>query len=185
MSYSKYRGAKICFYSCRYQNQKFSLVSHSCRFCNTRVALVLFMQHSCHARVELVLHSCCSCRQCRTRVARLALVSLVSGTRVVNQTRSIIARVFFLITFARQFFEKESTAQKQPPDAFIIKRVLKNFARFTGKHLHWKLFLNKVAILKKRLWHKCFPVDFAQILRTPYSHRSLGRQLLSCIDSRL
>ena len=71
LPYSKYRGVKICFYSCRYQNQNFSLVSHSCRSCNTRVALAS--------------HLCCSCRQCRIRVA---LMWLVSGTHVVNQTRS-------------------------------------------------------------------------------------------------
>ena len=69
LPYSKYRVVKICFYQCRYQNQNFSLVSHSCRSCNTRVSLVSFVQHSCH-----------------TYVAR---VSLVSGTHVVNQTRSI------------------------------------------------------------------------------------------------
>ena len=79
LPYSKYRGAKICFYSCRYQN--FSLVSHSCRSCSTLVALVSFVQHSfrtcvalvslCRARVvsvALVLHSC---RSCRTRVTRV------------------------------------------------------------------------------------------------------------------
>ena len=69
LPYSKYKGVKICFYSCRYQNQNFSLVSHSCRQCSTRVALVLY--------------SCCLC------YTRLALVSFVSRTRVVNQTRSL------------------------------------------------------------------------------------------------
>ena len=68
LPYSKYRGAKICFYSCRYQNQNFSLVSHSCRLCSTRVALVSFVQHSCrtcHSRVA----RCCTC------VASVAFVS--------------------------------------------------------------------------------------------------------------
>ena len=87
LPYSKYRSVKICFYSSRYQNQNFSLVSHSCCSCSTRVALVLFVQHSCRTCVALVSHSC---HQCRTRVARFALVLLVSGTCVVNQTRSKI-----------------------------------------------------------------------------------------------
>ena len=59
LPYSKYRGVKICFYSCRYQNQSFSLFSHSCRSCSTRVALV---SHSCHihlACVARVWRSCC------------------------------------------------------------------------------------------------------------------------------
>ena len=59
---------KICFYSCRYQNQKFSLVSHSLCSCSTRFALMSFVS----TRVALVLHSCPSCL---TRVARVALVS--------------------------------------------------------------------------------------------------------------
>ena len=71
LPYRKYRGVKICFYLCRYQNQSFSLVS--------------FVQHSCHTlvvRVAVVSHLC------RIRVASVTFVSRVSGTRVVNQTRS-------------------------------------------------------------------------------------------------
>ena len=62
---------------------------------------------------------------------------------------------------------------------FCKKGVLRNFAKFTGKHLCYSLFFNKVAglpvgiglpnyllppgrlalkspLLKKRLWHRCF-----------------------------
>ena len=54
---------------------------------------------------------------------------------------------------------------------FYKKGVLKNFAKFTGKHLCQSLFFNKVASLrpttlsKKRLWHSCFPVSFAKFSR--------------------
>ena len=48
--YSKYRGVKICFHSCRRQNQFFSLVSHSCR---TRVARIW---HSCCKLDQIVVH---------------------------------------------------------------------------------------------------------------------------------
>ena len=57
---------------------------------------------------------------------------------------------------------------------FIEKGVLKTLAKFTGKHLCWSLFFNKVAglqpssLLKKRLQHMCFPVNFAKFLRTPF-----------------
>ena len=50
----------------------------------------------------------------------------------------------------------------------------KNFTKFTGKHLCQSLFFNKVAglrpatLLKKRLWHRCFPVNFVKFLRTPF-----------------
>ena len=55
----------------------------------------------------------------------------------------------------------------------VKKGVLRNFTKFTGKHLCQSLFFNKVAglrpatLLKKRLWHRCFPVNFVKFLRTP------------------
>ena len=52
------------------------------------------------------------------------------------------------------------------------KGILKNFAKFTGKHLCQSLFFNKVAglrpatLLKERLWRRCFPMNFAKFLKT-------------------
>ena len=60
------------------------------------------------------------------------------------------------------------------PEVFCAKGILKNFARFTEKHLCQSLFFNKVAdlraatLLKKRPWHRCFPVDFPKFLRTSF-----------------
>ena len=57
---------------------------------------------------------------------------------------------------------------------FCKKGVLRNFAKFTGKHLCQSLFFNNVealrpaTLLKKRLWHRCFPVNCAKFLRTPF-----------------
>ena len=56
---------------------------------------------------------------------------------------------------------------------YVKKGFLRNFPKFTGKHLCLSLFFNKVAglspktLLKKRLWHRSFPVNFAKFLRTP------------------
>ena len=33
-------------------------------------------------------------------------------------------------------------------------------------------------LLKKRLWHRCFPVNFAKFLRTPFLQNNFGRLLL-------
>ena len=58
------------------------------------------------------------------------------------------------------------------PDVFCEKGVLINFAKFVGKRLCQSHFFNKVAslrlatLLKKRLWHRFFPVNFAKFLRT-------------------
>ena len=62
----------------------------------------------------------------------------------------------------------------------IKKGVLRNFAKFTGKYLCQSLFFNKIAglgpatLLKKRLWHRCFPVNFAKFLRTPFLQNTSG-----------
>ena len=48
------------------------------------------------------------------------------------------------------------------------KGVLRNFTKFTVKHLCQSLFFNKVPFLKKRLWHRCFPVNCVKFLRTPF-----------------
>ena len=52
------------------------------------------------------------------------------------------------------------------------KGVLRNFTKLTGKRLCQCLFFNKLAglrpapLLNKRLWRKCFPVNFVKFLRT-------------------
>ena len=66
----------------------------------------------------------------------------------------------------------------------VKKDVLRNFAKFTEKHLCESLFFNKVSDLraailsKKRLWHRCSPVNFAKFLRTTFLQNTLRRLLL-------
>ena len=64
----------------------------------------------------------------------------------------------------------------------VKKGVRRNFAKFTGKHLCQGPFLMKlqypVTLLKKRLQHRCFPVNFANFLRTPFSQNTSERLLL-------
>ena len=70
----------------------------------------------------------------------------------------------------------------------IKKGVLRNFSKFTGKHLHQSLFFNKVAglrpatLLKKMLWHRCFPLNFQKFLRTPFLQNTSGRLLLEFVN---
>ena len=66
---------------------------------------------------------------------------------------------------------------------FCKKGVVRNFAKFTGKHLCQSLFFNIVAatILKKRLWHRCFPVNSAKFLRTTFLKNTSGRLLLDLL----
>ena len=69
------------------------------------------------------------------------------------------------------------------------KSFLRNLAKFIGKLLRQSLFCNKVVglrsatLLKKRLWHKCFLVNFAKFLRTTFLQNTSGRLLLSYVHS--
>ena len=75
----------------------------------------------------------------------------------------------------------------------VKKGVLRNFAKFTGKHLCQSVFFNKVAglrpatLLKKRLWYRCFPVKFAKFLRTPFLQNTSRRLVLNnkCCNYKL
>ena len=79
----------------------------------------------------------------------------------------------------------ETPDRSSRPEVFCEKGILRNFAKFTGKHLFQSLFFNKVAggclqiYLKKRLWHRCVPGNFAKFLRTPFSTEHLRWLLLT------
>ena len=65
------------------------------------------------------------------------------------------------------------------------KDILRNFTKFTGKHLWQSLFFNKFAgmrpatLFKRKLFHSCFPVNFAKFSRTPFLQNT-SEQLLLC-----
>ena len=91
------------------------------------------------------------------------LVSLLfAGKHLFTYCLSLL-HTYYIEAATRRFLWKEG--------------VLKNFTKFTGKHLWQSLFFNKVAglrlatFLKKRLWHRCFPVN----LRTPFLQNTCGR----------
>ena len=60
------------------------------------------------------------------------------------------------------------------PEVFCRKSVLRNFAKFTVKRLCQDFPFSNVAglraatLLKKRLWRRCFPVNFVKFLRTAF-----------------
>ena len=73
------------------------------------------------------------------------------------------------------------------PEVFCKKSFLRNFAKFTGKQRCQSLFFNKVAglrtatLFKKRLWHRCFPVNFSKFLRTLFFIEHLWWLLLKVL----
>ena len=63
--------------------------------------------------------------------------------------------------------------QKQPPEVFYKKDVLRNFAKFTGKHLCQSLFFNKVAgqacnFIKKETLAQMFSCEFCEISQNTF-----------------
>ena len=54
---------------------------------------------------------------------------------------------------------KTGNVRSSRSELFLRKGVLKICSKFTGEHL--------ATLLKKRLWHRCFPVDFAKFLKAP------------------
>ena len=73
----------------------------------------------------------------------------------------------------------------------LRKGIPRNFTEFAGKHLCQSLFLNKVVGLRpatlfiKGLWHRCFPVNFAKLLRTPFSQSTSGVLVLRYFVNKL
>ena len=68
--------------------------------------------------------------------------------------------------------------------------VLKDFAKFTGKHLCWSFFVKRRAcnsikkslracsFIKNRFEHQCFPMNFMKFLKTPLLYNTSGRLLV-------
>ena len=82
------------------------------------------------------------------------------------------------------FSQEPRETQKQPPEVLCKKSVLKNFTKFTGKHLCWSLFLIKLKVFRSATLLKrdsntrvFFSVKFAKVLRTP-SLKNICEQLL-------
>ena len=74
--------------------------------------------------------------------------------------------------------------KSSPPEVFFYKGILRNFAKFSGKHLCLGLSFDKIpglrpaTLLKERLWHRCFLVNFEKFLRTPFFTEHLWWLLL-------
>ena len=63
-------------------------------------------------------------------------------------------------------------------------------AKFTGKYLYQILFINEVdgwrlVTLSKKLLPRCFPVNFAKILKTPFTQITYERLLLINVSEKI
>ena len=103
--------------------------------------------------------------QRRTFSNFIKLSLLISG---INQATMQSYCSFF--TFMTYFFFIKF--QKQPPEVFCKKGVLRNLTTFTGKHLCQSLFFDKVAgpcnFLKKETLAQVFSCEFCQISKNSF-----------------
>ena len=93
-----------------------------------------------------------------------------------NLRWNIFSNIFLLVNY----FRWKTTSRSSHQRCSIRKGVLKNFAKFNRKYLRQCFSFNKVAGLKtttlliKWLWHRCFPVNFAKLLRTSFLQNTSG-----------
>ena len=79
----------------------------------------------------------------------------------INALSAVLCYVRFAV-----FLWQSLNFQKKPPEVFYKKIVLKNFLKFTERHLSQKL--------QKTLWHRCVPVNFKKSLRTTFPQNTSG-----------
>ena len=112
----------------------------------------------------------------KTRQWQIPLHKIFFGWSLVYRTYLIIHRTEYLsknVRYLTLTVRANKIAIYFEP---VVRRccALKNFAKFIGKHLYQSLFFNKVAGLRpvtlsrKKLWHKCFPVNFTKFFKTPF-----------------
>ena len=89
---------------------------------------------------------------------------------------SISAWVLFVSAFSLWLtLSVINDVKKNLPELLYKKCVLKNVENLQGSTCAIGLF-NKATLLKKWLWHRCFPVNFAEFLRTAFLQNT-GRLL--------
>ena len=74
--------------------------------------------------------------------------------------------------------------KKENFNVVFVEAVVQACSKFTGKHLCQSLLFNKVAglrpatLLRRILWHRCFPVNFMKFLRRPFLQNTFVLLLL-------
>ena len=80
---------------------------------------------------------------------------------------------------------KQYNNQKQHPEVFLGKAVLKICGKFTGEHPCQSVISIKLLciFIEITLRHGCSPVDLLQIFRTPFHKNSFESLLLNCANN--
>ena len=87
----------------------------------------------------------------------------------------ILENMVFLLKYYTDWHSRKNSRSSQvscKKRCSVRKGVPRNFAKFTAKHLR------TATLLKKRLWRKCFSVNFAKFLKAPFLQNTFVRLLL-------
>ena len=122
----------------------------------------------------------------RKNLAKLGFVCEYLKVGDLELRKCPILRTFIPIWIARFIiFEKLSHGRTRNRRCSVKKGFLEISLNSQKKRLCQRLFFNEVArlrpatLLKKRLWHRCFPVDFTKFLRTPFLQNTSRRLFLT------
>ena len=93
----------------------------------------------------------------------------------IHTNESMMLNMFYLYGFV--IWTNRSSHQR----CSTTIGVLRNFVKFTGKHLcpEYIFYYRPANLFKKRLWHRCFHVNFTKFLKTPFLQNTSGRLLLN------
>ena len=98
---------------------------------------------------------------------------LSSGTAKQLKTRyAIIIQLIQGFRVAKSTCHSFNSLPKNPPEVFCKERFSYKFCKIYRKTpVPESVFagLRPLALLKKRLWHRCFPVNCAEFLRTHFT----------------
>ena len=92
----------------------------------------------------------------------------------MNISKSLFKKVAIFCIKKSKF----GTLRSSPPEVFCKKVLLEMLQNSQENTCATVSFSIKLQAVKKRLWHRCFPVNFAKFLRTPFVTESLWWLLL-------
>ena len=104
----------------------------------------------------------------------LSLFSVSHFLSHLHENLVLVIGNFLTMQHFRPLGYLKCSSRSSRPEVFCEKGVLTKFTKFTGKHL----CLRPATLLKKSLWYKCFPVNFAKFIRTPFFIEQLRWLLL-------
>ena len=104
---------------------------------------------------------------------------------------NLFCNYLFMFKFMRQIiFVLVSLFRSSGPEVFCKNVFLKNIIKLTEKHLCQSLFFNKIAglspgtLLKKRLWHRCFPTFILKVGTSSNERYPPGNKHLAVVTTR-